>query len=47
MALCPECDSDLELDAYDVNEGEDFNCPECSQELRLVSKEPVAVETAD
>ena len=47
MALCPECDSDLEMDAYDISEGEEFACPECFQELRLVKKDPVDVETVD
>jgi alpha-aminoadipate carrier protein LysW len=47
MARCPECESDLELDGYDVDVGETMNCPECSIELKIVGTEPVAVALAD
>ena len=40
---CPECESDLELDGYDLDVGETINCPECSIELRVTSVEPVSL----
>ncbi|HKC11769.1 MAG TPA: lysine biosynthesis protein LysW [Vicinamibacteria bacterium] len=43
MTRCPECESDLELDGYDLDVGETTSCPECSVELKVVSVEPVAV----
>jgi len=43
MANCPECESDLELDGYDLDVGETMNCPECSAELRVVSNDPISV----
>jgi lysine biosynthesis protein LysW len=43
MANCPECESDLELDGYDLDVGETIHCPECSAELRIVSTEPAKV----
>ncbi len=43
MSRCPECDSDLELDGYDVDVGETIHCPECSIELKVTSLEPVGV----
>ena len=43
MANCPECESDLELDGYDVDVGETMNCPECSVELKVVANDPVGV----
>ena len=46
MALCPECESDLELDGYDLDVGETINCPECSIELRVVANDPVSVSVA-
>jgi alpha-aminoadipate carrier protein LysW len=41
MANCPDCESDLELDGYDLDVGETMNCPECSVELRVVSNDPI------
>jgi lysine biosynthesis protein LysW len=43
MTRCPQCESDLELDGYDLDLGETINCPECSVELRVSATEPVAV----
>lgn len=38
---CPECDSDLDLDGYELDVGETINCPECSVELRVTSTTPI------
>ena len=43
MTRCPECESDLELDGYELDVGEDINCPECTVELKVTSAEPIAV----
>jgi len=45
MSRCPECETDLELDGYDLDLGETINCPECSVELKVVSVEPIGVST--
>ena len=47
MTRCPECESDLELDGYELDVGETMQCPECSVELRIVSVEPVSVALAE
>lgn len=47
MTRCPECESDLELDEYDLDVGETINCPECSVELKVVSSTPLAVALAE
>ncbi len=47
MARCPECESDLELDGYDLDVGETMNCPECSAELKVTNAEPIAVTLAE
>ena len=44
MSRCPECETDLELDGYDLDVGETIHCPECSAELKVVSADPVAVK---
>ena len=43
MARCPECESDLDLDGYELDLAESVNCPECSIELRVVTNDPVGV----
>jgi alpha-aminoadipate carrier protein LysW len=43
MARCPECESDLELDGYDLDMGETINCPECSVELKVTNVDPISV----
>jgi alpha-aminoadipate carrier protein LysW len=47
MARCPECESDLELDGYDLDLGETINCPECSIELKVTSIDPLSVGLAE
>jgi lysine biosynthesis protein LysW len=47
MTRCPECESDLELDGYDLDVGEATTCPQCSVELKIVSLEPISVRLAD
>jgi len=43
MTRCPDCESDLELDDYELDVGETINCPECAVELKIMSAEPVTV----
>jgi alpha-aminoadipate carrier protein LysW len=47
MTVCPECNSDLELDDYELDAGETLNCPECSIELRVLTVEPLTVAIED
>jgi alpha-aminoadipate carrier protein LysW len=47
MNRCPECETDLELDGYDLDVGETMSCPECSVELRVTSVEPISVALAE
>ncbi len=47
MSRCPECESDLELDGYDLDLSETLHCPECSVELKVTSLDPMAVVLAD
>ena len=47
MARCPECESDLELDGYELDLNETINCPECAVELKVTSVEPIGVTLAD
>jgi lysine biosynthesis protein LysW len=43
VTRCPECESDLDLEGYEVDVGESLHCPECSVELKVTGVEPVRV----
>ena len=48
MATCPACDADdLEVDEFDVEEGDIVNCPECGASLVVNSLSPLEFESAD
>ncbi|MDH4063576.1 MAG: hypothetical protein OEW19_04195 [Acidobacteriota bacterium] len=46
-AICPECDSDIEMNELDVEIGDELTCSECGSLLRIVNDEPVELEAAD
>ena len=45
--LCPECDTPLNIDVDDVEEGETVSCDECGAELEIVSVEPLEIALVD
>jgi alpha-aminoadipate carrier protein LysW len=46
MAVCPECEADIELDEYDVDKGEIISCPECGADLEVVGLSPLELDVA-
>ena len=46
MASCPECDSDIDVDEYDVDKGDLISCPECGTNLEVTSVSPLEFEAA-
>jgi alpha-aminoadipate carrier protein LysW len=46
MAVCPECEADIEIDEYDVDKGEVISCPECGVELEVVGLAPLQLDLA-
>ena len=46
MAVCPECEADVEIDEYDVDKGEIISCPECGIELQVVGLAPLQLDVA-
>ncbi len=47
MASCPECESPLDVEDDEVEEGEVINCPDCGVELEIISINPVEVELVE
>ena len=47
MAHCPECESLVDVDVDDVEEGEIVTCPECGVELEVVNTNPVELDLAE
>ncbi len=41
MVLCPECDSDLDIEEDEVDEGEVVSCPECGADFEVVTTDPL------
>ncbi len=41
MVLCPECDSDLDIEEDEVDEGEVVSCPECGTDFEVVTTDPL------
>jgi len=46
MAVCPDCEADVEIDAFDVDKGEIISCPECGVDLEVVGLSPLELDVA-
>ncbi len=46
MAVCPECEADVEIDEFDVDKGELISCPECGVDLEVVGLAPLELSPA-
>jgi hypothetical protein len=47
MATCPNCEAlDLEVDEYELEEGDTLNCPECGASLIVASIVPLELDLA-
>jgi len=50
MVYCPECESNLDVEEDEVDEGEVISCPECGTDFEVVTASPLelkAVEEAE
>jgi alpha-aminoadipate carrier protein LysW len=41
MVLCPECESDLDIEEDELDEGEIVSCTECGADFEVVGVEPL------
>ena len=46
-AICPECDSPIDVEEFDVDIGDELTCSECGSFLRVSSDSPLEFELAD
>ena len=44
MATCPECESRIEVDEEELEEGDLVTCEECGSELRVIGLAPLELE---
>jgi alpha-aminoadipate/glutamate carrier protein LysW len=47
MILCPECESDLDIDEDEVEEGEVVSCVECGTDFEIITVNPIELKTVD
>jgi alpha-aminoadipate carrier protein LysW len=41
MVLCPECESDLDIEEEEIDEGEIVSCPECGSDFEVITVNPL------
>ena len=41
MVLCPECESDMDIEEEDLDEGEIVSCLECGTDFEVVGLDPL------
>jgi alpha-aminoadipate carrier protein LysW len=44
MVYCPECETDLDIDEDEVDEGAVVSCPECGTDFEVVTVNPVELK---
>jgi len=47
MAICPECETDLDLDEEELEEGEIVSCPECGTDFEVITKNPLELNPVE
>jgi alpha-aminoadipate carrier protein LysW len=47
MVLCPECETDLDLEEDEVDEGEIVSCPECGTDFEVITTNPLELKPVD
>lgn len=44
MVYCPECETDLDIDEEEVDEGAVVSCPECGTDFEVITVNPVELK---
>jgi alpha-aminoadipate/glutamate carrier protein LysW len=44
---CPECETNLDIEEDDVDEGEIVSCPECGSDFEIITVSPIELKPVD
>ena len=44
---CPACDGIIDVDIEDIDEGDSISCDECGADLKVISVDPLELESAE
>jgi alpha-aminoadipate carrier protein LysW len=47
MVTCPVCNGAIDVDEEDVDQGDSISCDECGADLKVISTDPLELESAD
>jgi len=47
MLYCPECETSLDVEEDEVDEGEVLSCPECGMDFEVTTVNPVELKPVD
>ena len=47
MVRCPECDGAIDVDEDELDEGDALSCDECGADLKVVSVDPIELESTE
>jgi alpha-aminoadipate carrier protein LysW len=47
MVNCPVCAGAIDVDEEDVDEGDSLSCDECGADLKVVSTDPLELESTE
>ena len=45
--LCPECETNLDVEEDEVDEGEIISCPECGTDFEVVTANPLELKAVE
>jgi alpha-aminoadipate/glutamate carrier protein LysW len=47
MVYCPECETNLDVEEDEVDEGEIVSCPECGTDFEVVTVSPLELKPVE
>ena len=47
MVLCPECETDLDIEEDDIEEGDVVSCAECGSDFEVITTNPLELNKVE